>query len=318
MGRGVYIRGYIIYMNINIHTYPLIYTPLPNSMWLHHRALRYVRRVQLGVYMWLKGLSSVKTGSKWAKNTCLSIPNGPGSLLEKCVLDPFFTHFWPQNGPFSKHFGIFRGPKRITTGSKWAKNTCLSIPNGLGSFLEKCVFDPFLTYFCSQKLIFKAFWDSMGQNASPRVPSITVHLNPNNAVTPWVCLVAKSTVPYLGPRLDPKGLASMKEKHVLRCEALLGWCKNTLGPASVPHEVMAVVVGGIVRYAAPYLSDTAEEVVRLNAAIETAALQFENLPKDLSNVVVRSGKGLKLADIRVLCRDSVVVTWLSSHIIARL
>ena len=38
------------------------------------------------------------------------------------------------------------------------------------------------------------------------------------------------------------------------------------------------------------------------------ALQFENLPKDLSNVVVRFGKGLKLADIRVLCRDSVVVT----------
>ena len=43
----------------------------------------------------------------------------------------------------------------------------------------------------------------------------------------------------------------MKEKHVLRCEALLGWYKNRLGPASVPHEVMAAVVGGIVRYAAP-------------------------------------------------------------------
>ena len=86
-----------------------------------------------------------------------------------------------------------------------------------------------------------------------RVPSIMVHQSPNNAVTPWVCLVANSTVPYLGLRLDPKGTASMKEKHVLRCEALLGWCKNTLGPASVPHEVMAAVVGGIVRYAAPYL-----------------------------------------------------------------
>ena len=32
------------------------------------------------------------------------------------------------------------------------------------------------------------------------------------------------------------------------------------------------------------------------------------LPKDLSNLVVRSGKGLKLVDIRVLCRDSMVVT----------
>ena len=67
----------------------------------------------------------------------------------------------------------------------------------------------------------------------------------------------------------------MKKKHVLRCEALLGWCKNTLGPASVPHEVMAAVVGGIVRYAAPYLSDTAEAVIKLNTAIKSAALQFE-------------------------------------------
>ena len=47
--------------------------------------------------------------------------------------------------------------------------------------------------------------------------------------------------------------------------------------------------------------------MRLNAAIKTAALHFENPPKDLSNVVVRSGNALKLADIRVLCRDSVVV-----------
>ena len=140
------------------------------------------------------------------------------------------------------------------------------------------------------------------------IPSIMVHLDPNNASTPWVCLIAKSTVPYVGLRLDPKGMASMKEKHVLRCEALAGWCKNTLGPASVPHDVMAALVGGILRYAVPYLSDTAAEVVRLNIAIKTAAVQFENLPKDLSNVVVRSGKGLKLADIRVLCRDSVVVT----------
>ena len=30
----------------------------------------------------------------------------------------FFTHFWSQNGPFSRHFGIFHGPKRATTGSK--------------------------------------------------------------------------------------------------------------------------------------------------------------------------------------------------------
>ena len=120
-----------------------------------------------------------------------------------------------------------------------------------------------------------------------RIPTIMVCLNPGNTAAPWVCLRAKGTVPYLGLRLDPRGIATMKEKHVLRCEAVLGWCKNTLGPASVPHEVMAAVVGGIVRYAAPYLSDTAEAVVKLNAAIKAAALQFEKLPKDLSNVAVR-------------------------------
>ena len=142
-----------------------------------------------------------------------------------------------------------------------------------------------------------------------RIPSIMVCLNPGNAAAPWVCLRAKGTVPYLGLRLDPRGIATMKEKPVLRCEALLGWCKNTLGPASVPHEVMAAVVGGIVRYAAPYLSDTAEAVVKLNAAIKAAALQFEKLPKDLSNVAVQSGHGLRLADVQVICRDSVVATW---------
>ena len=125
-----------------------------------------------------------------------------------------------------------------------------------------------------------------------RVPSIMVHVR--NAVTPWVYLVAMSAVPYLCLMLDPKGMASMREKHVLRCESLLG--------------CMAAVVGGILRYAVPYLSDTSKEVVMLNVAIKTAALQFENLFKDVSNVVVRCGKGLKLADIRALCRDSVPVT----------
>ena len=141
-----------------------------------------------------------------------------------------------------------------------------------------------------------------------RIPPIMVCLKPGNTAAPWVCLHAKGTVPYLGLRLDPSGVASIRGKHVLRCEALLGWCKNTLGPASVPHDVMAAVVGGIVRYAAPYLSDTAEAVVKLNAAIKAAVLQFEKLPKDLFNVAVRSGPRLRLADVQVICRDSVVAT----------
>ena len=55
-----------------------------------------------------------------------------------------------------------------------------------------------------------------------RIPAISVCVNPGNTASPWVCLRAKGTVPYLGLRLDPMGIASMKEKHVLRCEALLG------------------------------------------------------------------------------------------------
>ena len=105
------------------------------------------------------GPKPVITGSKRAGSTCLSFPNGPKSFLEKHVFDPFSTHFWSQNGPFSRHFGIFRGPKRVTTGSSWAENTCLSIPNGLGSLLEKCVLDPFFDPFFDPKWpVFKAVW----------------------------------------------------------------------------------------------------------------------------------------------------------------
>ena len=52
----------------------------------------------------------------------------------------FLTHCWSQNGPFSRHFGIFHGPKRATTGSKRPKNTCLSIPSALETPLEKMIF----------------------------------------------------------------------------------------------------------------------------------------------------------------------------------
>ena len=145
LGEGCRLEDIYIYIYIssNLH-------PSPNSRWLHHTALRYVRRAQSGAYMCWKGINSVKTGSKRAKDTCLSIPNSPGSLLEKRVFDPFWTHLWSQNGPFSRHFGIFHGPKPVATGSKWAKTTCLSIINGPGSFLEKRVFDLFLTHCWSQ------------------------------------------------------------------------------------------------------------------------------------------------------------------------
>ena len=70
------------------------------------------------------------------------IRNSPGSLLEKCVFVLFSTHCWSQNGPFSRHFGIFHRPKHITTGSKPAENTCLSIRICLRTTLEKVNFFP--------------------------------------------------------------------------------------------------------------------------------------------------------------------------------
>ena len=88
------------------YIYPLIYTPLPNSRWLHHTALRYVQRVQLGAYTWRKGRNSVKIGSKWAQNNCLCTPSGRGSLLEKHVFDSFFTYFQGM-------LGFFMGPNRV-------------------------------------------------------------------------------------------------------------------------------------------------------------------------------------------------------------
>ena len=138
--------------------------------------------------------------------------------------------------------------------------------------------------------------------------SIMVRLDPENAVAPWICLAVHGEVPYWGLRLDPNGLLSKKETHVLRCQALLGWCKSTPRPVLVPHEVMAAVVGGMVCYAAPYLSDATTGVVRLNAAIKAEALHFESLPRDLSNVAVQSGKGLPLGDVRAVCCDSVVAS----------
>ena len=88
----------------------------------------------------LLGPKWVKTGSKWARFTCLCIPKGQGSLLEKCVFDPFLTDFWSQNGLLQRHFGVFGGPKRLTTGSKLAKNTSLSILHDLGTTFEKSIF----------------------------------------------------------------------------------------------------------------------------------------------------------------------------------
>ena len=74
--------------------------------------------------------AGAKNGLQWAHFTGLCTPNGLGSFLEKHIFHPFLTLFLSQNSPFSRHFGILRGPKRATTSSKRAKNTCFGIPFG--------------------------------------------------------------------------------------------------------------------------------------------------------------------------------------------
>ena len=89
-------------------------------------------------------------GSKWAHSTCLCTRNHPKLFREKHVFDPFLTDFWSQNSPFLRHFVTLEGPKGLAMCSKRARFTCLGPRDGLGSFLEKQNFDPFLTHFLSQ------------------------------------------------------------------------------------------------------------------------------------------------------------------------
>ena len=61
-----------------------------------------------------------------------------------------FGPFLVPNSPFSRDFVTLEGPQWLAMGSKWAHFTCLCTPNGLGSFLEKPIFDPFLIHFLLQ------------------------------------------------------------------------------------------------------------------------------------------------------------------------
>ena len=56
--------------------------------------------------MALEGPKWLEMGSKGAHFTCLGTPNGIGSFLEKQSFLPFFDHFFSQNSPCSRHFGI--------------------------------------------------------------------------------------------------------------------------------------------------------------------------------------------------------------------
>ena len=81
----------------------------------------------------------------------------------------FLTHFLSHNGPFSRHFGLFHGPKRVFLGSKWAKNTCLSIPHGPDHFWEITFLTHFSPIFGLETAHFQGILGfSMVHNAPPR------------------------------------------------------------------------------------------------------------------------------------------------------
>ena len=90
---------------------------------------------------------------KWLKKRSFHLfrhPKWSRIILERHIFDPFLTHSWLQNNPSSRHFMTPEGPKWLANGSKKAHFTCLGTPNGLGSFFEKHIFDPFFTHFLSQ------------------------------------------------------------------------------------------------------------------------------------------------------------------------
>ena len=93
----------------------------------------------------LEGPKLLNMGSKWAHSTSLCTPNSPKVSLEKHIFDLFLTDLWSQNSPFSRHLVTLEWPKCGAMGSKRALFTCLCTPNDLGPFLEKQIFDPFLT-----------------------------------------------------------------------------------------------------------------------------------------------------------------------------
>ena len=76
-------------------------------------------------------------------------PKQSKMIFEKTVV---LTHFGPIFGPQTAHFpGIFHGPKRVITGSKWAKNNCLSVFEWSQISFGKMFFCPILTHFWSRQ-----------------------------------------------------------------------------------------------------------------------------------------------------------------------
>ena len=147
-------------------------------------------------------------GSKWAHSTCLSTPNSPHVSLETHIFDLFLTDFWSQNNPFSRHFVTVEWPKWLAMGSKRAHFTCLCTPNGLGTFLEKHIFDPFLTHFSLQNNAFSRHFVTL---EGPK----------------WLAMGSKRA--HFTCLCTPNGLGSFLEEYIFDPFLTHFWSQNSLG-----------------------------------------------------------------------------------------
>ena len=110
-----------------------------------------------------EGPKLLNMSSKWAHVHWVVHPKYSKSIFEKTHFSHILTHFRCQNNPFSRHLVTLDGPKWLAMGSKWAHFTCLGNPSGLRSFLEKHIFDPFLTHFWSQTRLFSRHFGILGE-----------------------------------------------------------------------------------------------------------------------------------------------------------
>ena len=67
-------------------------------------------------------------------------PKGLGSLFEKHICDPFWTHFWSQKTPFSRHLVKLEGPKWGCNGLKMGSFKLFRHPKWSAIICEKAHF----------------------------------------------------------------------------------------------------------------------------------------------------------------------------------
>ena len=113
-----------------------------------------------------RGAQIAQYGLKMGLLHLFATPNIRKVYSEKHIFHPFLTDFWSLNNPFSRHFVTPEWPKWLAMGLKSPHFTCFCTVAGLGSFLEKLIFDTFSSQnkLFSRKLVTLGWpkWLAMG------------------------------------------------------------------------------------------------------------------------------------------------------------